>query len=331
MHVRAGITISQHEKAMMNLTRRSATHAEPASAAPPDASWDFVEGDEIVPGRHAVRLLGGGRRYEAYLAWDDELLALVVAKILRPDQAGDPVALTALTAEARMVERLRHPAIVRSFGAVPEGPRPHLVLEYLEGPHLSSLLRNYDVALEQALALGLQLCSAVHYLGAQGVVHLDLKPRNIIMAGPPRLIDLGLALRSSELAGVTSPLGTTTYMAPEQCDPARFPELGVATDVWGIGVTLYWALAGGSPFPAPSLEQEAALELRYPQLANAPAPLPADVPPALEELIGAMLAPSAQERPTAAQAAAALEPLLAALPRPRLGRFRLSAKTKTRR
>jgi serine/threonine protein kinase len=316
---------------MMHWKRRSAAHAQSHDEAPPDASWDFVEGDEIVAGRHAVRLLGGGRRFEAYLAWDDQLLALVVVKILRPDQMDDPAALAALATEADMLERLRHPAIMRSFDAVLEGARPHLVLEYLDGPHLSSLLRNYDVALDQTLSLGVQLCSAAHYMGTQGVVHLDIKPRNIIMAGPPRLIDFSVALPTCDLAGVSAPVGTTTYMAPEQCDAARFCELGTASDVWGIGVTLYWALASESPFPEPALEEDAALELRYPQLVHEPAPLPADVPPALAELIGGMLAPGAAQRPTAGQVAAELEPLIVALPRPQLSRFRLSTKTKTRR
>jgi serine/threonine protein kinase len=314
---------------MMHWKRQSAAHAQPHDEAPPDASWDFVEGDEIVPGRHAVRLLGGGRRFEAYLAWDDQLLALVVVKILRPDQVDDPAALAALATEAQMLERLRHPAIMRSFGAVLEGARPHLVLEYLDGPHLSTLLREFDVALDQTLSLGLQLCSAVHYMGTQGVVHLDVKPRNIIMAGPPRLIDLSLAQRTCDLAVVSSPVGTPRYMAPEQCDPALFCELGTASDVWGIGVTLYWALAKGSPYPAPTADEDAGLEQRYPQLVHEPAPLPADVSPALADLIDGMLEPRAELRPTAAQVAARLEPLVAALPRPQLGRFRL--RTKARR
>ena len=176
------------------------------------------------------------------------------------------------------------------------------------------------------LPLGLQLCSAVHYMGTRDVVHLDIKPRNIIMTGPPRLIDFSLALRTDELAGVSSPVGTPKYMAPEQCDPARFRELGSATDVWGIGVTLYWALAKRSPFPAPSSEEDAPLEQRYPQLVHEPAPLPADVPAALAELIRATLAPRPEDRPTAGQVAAELEPLVAALPSPRLGRFRLRTK-----
>ena len=123
------------------------------------------------------------------------------------------------------------------------------MLEFLDGPHLSTLLRDYDVSLDQALSLGVQLCSAVHYMGTRDVVHLDIKPRNVIMAGPPRLIDFSLALRTGELAGLSSPVGTPKYMAPEQCDPGRLHDLGEATDVWGIGVTLYWALAKGSPFP----------------------------------------------------------------------------------
>ncbi len=105
----------------MHWKRQTAALAGSHNEQPADASWELVEGDEIVPGRHAVRLLGGGRRYEAYLAWDDGLLALVVAKLLRPDQAQEPVALAALAAEAEMLEGLQHPAIMRSFGAVLRG------------------------------------------------------------------------------------------------------------------------------------------------------------------------------------------------------------------
>ena len=99
-------------------------------------------------------------------------------------------------------------------------------------------------------------------------MHLDVKPRNIIMAGRPRLIDLSVARRrASAPAAWTRPVGTDAYMAPEQCEVARFGELGPATDVWGLGATLYEALAGEPPFP-PDGE-------RFPQLRHAPAPLAA--------------------------------------------------------
>src|SRR5687767_5592558 len=113
------------------------------------SSWDLGEGDEIAPGRQAMRLLGGGRRYEAYLSWDDHMRHLVVVKLVRPDQIAGAARRT-LAAEAHLLERLAHPLLVRSFGAYPEAERPHLVLELVDGPRLSTLVRRYGVVLEQA-------------------------------------------------------------------------------------------------------------------------------------------------------------------------------------
>jgi len=290
--------------------------AEPVTDAA-KASWGFVEGAEIVPGRHAVRLLGGGHRYEAYLAWDDELRALVAVKIVRPDLVDHPGVLAGMAGEARALERLSHPVIVRGFDAVLGGERPHLVLELLDGPRLSTLVRTSVVAVEQVLSLGLQLASAAHYMSARRIVHLDIKPRNVIMAGPPKLIDLSVALPVEELASITTPVGTDSYMAPEQCDPDRFTEIGPPADVWGIGVTLYSSLARHKAF-------ESTPKGRFPQLEQRPAPLPRDVPPTLAELVFTTLEPRPADRPTAAELADALEPIVAGLPRPRLGRFRPS-------
>jgi serine/threonine protein kinase len=309
-------------------TERKPAHPGFGPTAGPGASWGFSEGDEIAPGRHAVRLLGGGTTYEAYLAWDDDLLALVVAKILRPDRVEYEASLAAIAAEAAMLDALSHPVLLRSFGATLTGPRPHLVLEYLDGPRLSTLLRTSVIALEQVLELGLQLASAVHYMHTRDVVHLDVKPRNIIMAGPARLVDLSVAQRLGQLAGISGPIGTTAYMAPEQTDPRFFPELGPRADVWGIGVTLYHALAKSSPFPVPRWESDAPLEERYPQIIHEPAPLPRSVPGPVAELIELTLAPRPSDRPTAAQLAAELEPIVACLPRPRLGRLRPGGKPK---
>lgn len=289
-----------------------------ASVAEPTekSSWGFAEGDEIVLGRHAVRLLGGGRRYEAYLAWDDDLRELVVVKVIRPSLVGHDGALAGITGEARVLELVRHPGIVRAFDAVLGGERPHLVLEHLEGPRLSTLVRTSVVALEQVLTLGLQLCSAAHYLSTRGIVHLDIKPRNVIMAGPPRLVDLSIARRLEELTTLTEPVGTDAYMAPEQCVPDRFGELGPAADVWGIGVTLYEALAGTKAFPRQDGNE------RFPQLKEQAGTLPRHVPLEVSELVLAALEPHPADRPSAAQLADALEPLVALLPRPRLGRLR---------
>jgi serine/threonine protein kinase len=152
------------------------------------------------------------------------------------------------------------------------------------------------------LTLGLQLCSAAHYLSARGIVHLDIKPRNVIMAGPPRLVDLSVALSFEELASISAPVGTDAYMAPEQCDPARFAEIGPAADVWGLGVTLFEAIAGQQAFPAIPGQ-------RFPQLRTAAPALPDKVPPALADAIGACLADDPAARPTAVELDELLEPL----------------------
>jgi serine/threonine protein kinase len=140
-------------------------------------SSQLPEGEEIVAGRVALELLGGGRRYEAYLAWDEHLHALVVAKLLRPGLVSDDRALEALAAEARLLGALAHPLLLRSFGAVLDGPRPHVVLEHIEGPRLSTLIRRSGLALEQLLPLGLDLVRLLRYLAAEQVLRLDVKPR----------------------------------------------------------------------------------------------------------------------------------------------------------
>lgn len=208
-------------------------------------SWRLAEGDAIVPGRRALRLLGGGRRHEAYLAWDERLHAVVVAKLLRPQHVAD---VGPLAAEAALLRDLAHPLLLRTFGAVLGGPRPHLVLEHVEGPRLSTLIRRYGLSTEQLLPLGLEIARLLRYLAAEDVVHLDVKPANVIMDGRPRLIDLSVARRRTELAALRAPVGTDPYMAPEQCDVARFGALGPATDVWGLGATLYEMATLEPPF-----------------------------------------------------------------------------------
>jgi serine/threonine protein kinase len=278
-------------------------------------TWGFAEGDEIVRGRQAVRLLGGGHRYEAWLAWDERLRALIVAKLLRPDQAEDPAARRVLEAEAAMLARLAHPMLVRSFGAELAGERPHLVLELVEGPRLSTLIRRYGLIVEQVLPLALNLSSILHYLSKEGVVHLDVKPRNIIMAGSPRLIDLSVARGVDELRTLRSQVGTDAYMAPEQCDPERWSEIGPASDVWGLGVTVHEAFTGELPYPRPSAERP------HPQLTYQPR-VAEEVPLVLEGLLESCLESRPADRPTAAELGDALEPLVDALPPPRIGPFR---------
>jgi eukaryotic-like serine/threonine-protein kinase len=298
-------------------------------SAPPGGRWELREGDDLVPGRTAVKLLGGGERYETYLAWDDRLFSLVVVKVVRPGLVHDDHSLRGLAAEAALLERLRHPVLVRGFGANLHGPRPHVVLEHLDGPRLSTLVRKQGVLEpEQLLPLGLQLCSALHYLGEEGIVHLDVKPSNIIMGAPARLIDLSIARPAAELAGVTHRIGTDAYMAPEQCDPVAHGPMTFASDVWGVGATLYHALVGRPPFPRGDGRGRG--RERFPQLVQRPDPLPADVSRPLAELVESCLAFDPSDRPGPAALAADLELLVDSLPRrPVLSRFRVRPRRST--
>jgi serine/threonine protein kinase len=285
-----------------------------------EAGWGFQEGDEIVPGRHAMRLLGGGIRYEAYLAWDDTLYALVVVKILRPDRVSDERTLRGLAEEAAALERVDHPVLMRGFDAVLDGPRPHVVLEYLEGPRLSTLLRKYGpLPPEQLIPLAVQLCSALFYLSRREMIHLDVKPRNIIMGAPPRLIDLSIARTFEAATRASSPIGTDAYMAPEQCEPEARGPIRSPADVWGLGVTLFESAAGYRPFP----DGDGDTPGRWPQLAVDAFDLPENVPDALAKPIWACLEPNPDDRPRVDEVAEMLEPLVAALPRkPVLSRLR---------
>jgi serine/threonine-protein kinase len=286
----------------------------------PQAGWDLVQGDEITPGLTAMRLLGGGSAYEAYLAFDDLLYTPVVVKLVRPDQVEDDSTLRGLEREVDMLGRLNHPVIVRGFRADLGGARPHVVLENLDGPRLSSLIRQHGaLPLQQLLPLGIELAAAAHYLREMDVVHLDIKPSNIIMGAPAKLIDLSVARSSGEAAALTTPIGTDLYMAPEQCVPGGPVVPGFAADVWGIGATLFHALTGHRPFERGTDSAAATDAERWPQLVAAPAPLPPRVPLEVAATVLACLHPDPQLRPTPSALAEAFEPAMAALPKPRLG------------
>lgn len=277
-------------------------------------NWDFDEGQEIAPGLHALSLLGGGSRFEAYLAWDERLLVPVVAKVLRPHRSTDPDALEGLRAEHSALQALSHPVLPRCFGGDLRGERPHLVLELVEGPRLSTLVRKYGfLPIEQLIPLATQLTAAIQYMAARRMVHLDVKPKNIVMSGPPRLIDLSIGRTFDEAARTRYPVGTDDYMAPEQCLPGDRGSMGPAADVWGIGATLFEAAAGHLPFPEAGGEAAEPAD-RWPQLWAEPRAMPAHVPPKVAEVIVACLAPEPDARPTAFEVHALFEGFAGLLP-----------------
>jgi len=298
-----------------NMTRRRTTSG---------GSWGFVEGDEIVPGRIALQHLGTSRTYDVYAAFDEHLLAVVAVKLIRRDRLGDAAVRSSLAREGELLRSIQHPAIPRCFDAV-DGDRPHLAMELIEGPRLSTLIRRQrSLGPEQILPLALQACAAVHFLHSQQLVHLDVKPKNVVMAPSPMLIDLSIANTVERAATLRGPIGTDAYMAPEQCGVYGHGAIGPAADVWGIGITLYEAATGKLPFGArrPGVR----MDDRFRQLAGRPmTPLPRDVPADLATAVGAALAPSPDDRPTAAEFASSLGADFDGLPdRVRLGTARVS-------
>ena len=119
------------------------------------ASWHFAEGDPITAELSSVKLLGGGSAYEAYLAFDEITYAPVVVKVLRPDQVDDESSLRGLRREVDTLAIVNHPVVVRGLRHELEGRRPHVVLEHIEGPRLSTLVRRYGpLQAQQYLPLG---------------------------------------------------------------------------------------------------------------------------------------------------------------------------------
>jgi eukaryotic-like serine/threonine-protein kinase len=216
-----------------------------------------------------------------------------------------------------MLHHLVHPVLMRGFDAVLDGNRPHLVLEFLEGPRLSTLIRRHGkLEIEQLVPLGVQVAAALHYMARRGYVHLDVKPQNIIMGAPPRLIDLSVARSFERAARLDTQVGTDGYMAPEQAAPGS-TLIGPPADVWGLGVTLFEAASGYHPFPRRNEDD------RWPQVEVDPLPIADDLPLPFKEIVSATLEREPEKRPSAAELAEGLEPVLAALPtRPRLGRLK---------
>ncbi len=289
----------------------------------PPASWGLQEGDPISAELTALRRLGGGSAYDAYLAFDERCYAPVVVKLVRPDQVEDESTLRGLRREAAMLEAVRHPSVVRLLAQEPEGERPHLVLEHLDGPRLSSLIRRHgSLQSYQYLPLAIDVAAAIHYFAHEALVHLDIKPSNIIMGAPAKLIDLSVMRTTTDAAALSYPIGTDAYLAPEQADPPHTGEPGVASDVWGLGSTLFHAVAGYRPFPDGDPESADLVE-RFPQVALRAAELPDDVPDEVAKLIIAMLEKRPANRPRPAEVADTLQPVLEALPRGRLAGFKV--------
>ncbi len=262
----------------------------------------LTAGTRVAPGYEVEAHLSRSSVLDVYDAWDDKRECRCVVKTLRPDRLSDKGARRALLAEGALLERLTHPGIVRGYATL-RLPRPVVAMETLTGETLAHLVdrRERPLGVRELAFLGLQLSSAVGYLHRHGVVHLDLKPSNIVAeSGRAKLIDLSIAQVPGK---VKAGKGTWCYMAPEQ---ARGGLAGPPADVWGIGVVLWEAACGDTPFGDEEIE--------YPQLEKrAPRVLSQRrVPDALARAVDRCLDPDPAARPGLSDLRDALVPMAGA-------------------
>ena len=285
----------------------------------------------LVGERYALRrIIGRGGVGQVWEAEDTVLgRAAAIKEIDLPDRLTDEereAVRSRVMREARAAARLNHPRSVTVFDVVEEDGRLWLVMELVDGETLAERVRRAGpMSPSEAAAIGLQVLGALRHAHAEGVVHRDVKPSNVLVLpdGSVKLTDFGIASLTDD-ARITSTgmvLGSPSYMAPEQATDAG---AGPATDLWGLGATLYYAVEGVGPFdrgePLPTMHAVVHEDARPSALAGP-----------LEPAITALLAKDPGARPSADRARALLEqvaqpdadtattPFSAAKPAPRAG------------
>ena len=222
---------------------------------------DRAAGERI--GRYIIdRRLGAGGMAEAYLTHQEGLAGFVkpvVVKVLHPWMSADPKSVELFMREARLGARLNHSNIVQIFDVGDDGGEPYIAMEYVDGLTLQRATKRcwglnegipVDVALRiiAAAATGLHHAHTSTGADGSGLVHRDMSPDNIMIAqdGTVKLLGFGVARAAGNDATIGGAIkGKVPFMAPEQLTAGA---LDARTDLWALGVTLYWCLSGRRPF-----------------------------------------------------------------------------------
>lgn len=269
------------------------------------AELDAEGARQDLPGFIVHGELGRGAAGTVLRATQVSLDRTVAIKVLPRKLSASRDAVDRLYAEGRAAAQLEHPNVVRAIDVGQAGACHYFVMEYVEGPTLSDLLRaRGPLPEETGLEMASAICDALAHAHARGLVHRDVKPRNI-MLGPSdtwKLADLGLARAVADQAAAEREaghsLGTPFYMAPEQVRGDR--DIGPAADLYALAATLYRCLAGRPVFEGMTREEV----MRAHVLKN-PEPL-VEVAPhiseGLSELIGKALAKDPADRYPSADA-----------------------------
>ena len=211
-----------------------------------------TQGGEIpeLPGYEILGKLGTGGTADVFRALEKKTNRVLALKVLKPDSARSEATRKSFIAEAKLLETLEHPGLVRGFGVARSGNTFFNRMELIDG---TTLLEHLDAGRpfteEAALRILLEVSEVLQYLQSKGTVHRDVKPGNIMLSNNSRvkLIDLGFAAEQG--AGATEEgqaVGTVAYLSPEAALGGA--EADMRSDIYSLGVTLFHLVVGKLPF-----------------------------------------------------------------------------------
>jgi hypothetical protein len=205
-----------------------------------------------VAGRYRLeRKIGRGGAGAVWRAHDERLDRPVAVKQIPIAPDAEASSRDRALREARASARLRVPNVVQVYDVIEEGGNAYLIMELVDAPNLSTLVRRHGpLDAPKVAAMGLQILDALEAAHRVGILHRDVKPSNVLIADDtPRLTDFGIARVGDDpaLTATGVVMGTPAYIAPEH---ARGEQIGPGIDLYGLGATLYYAVEGESPFAA---------------------------------------------------------------------------------
>ena len=207
-----------------------------------------------------VQLLGQGGLCSVLLGHDTRLERHVAIKIPRVDRQVDEAVWRELLHEARSLAKLRHESIISVIDVeLEKDGTPYVVMEFVDGTNLHNFWSRKEFDLRLALRIILQIAGGLKFIHDHGIVHRDLKPTNIIIDRHQnaRIADFGLALELNSIdhsRRKSSIAGTSKFMSPEQLS-GESHRIDERTDLWGLGVVLYWMCTGSYPFDGSNFDE----------------------------------------------------------------------------
>jgi serine/threonine-protein kinase len=288
------------------------TTPRPASAGDKQR---FTPGELVARRYRIVSRLGKGGMGEVFRA-EDIVLGQPVALKFLPESAGNNSGLlTRFYDEVRIARQISHSNVCRVYDIGDIDGHPYLSMEYIDGEDLSSLLRRIGrLPGDKAAEFARKICAGVAAAHAQGVLHRDIKPGNIMIdgRGEPRITDFGLAAVATGIEGTEIRNGTPAYMAPEQLEGR---EVSVQSDLYALGLVFHEMFTGKVAHDADTIAE--LTKIRRDATVTRTSSLVADLDPAVDRAIQACLQPDPKLRPKSALDVARMlpggDPLAAAL------------------